>query len=420
MSMPPRTRGRVCLALLAALLHGSASFAQYQPAGHPRGVLELPPGVDPGCRGYPPGVMPGLPGVPFMPPADGQPRTEPGQQPQAPEQPTTPSDALAQAGGRGTLGDVGGSPPIFGDLIGIQASRIVVLPSGAAGGAAGGAGANLPPGVRLIGGNRAIVVAPVPFRGAFKITENESPRPTTRLYFNYNFFSDVDNAALLSSGVGGAGDFHRETVGFEYAFADGDASIGMRLPFFQLTGSSAVEDSEVADLSVLFKYAFINNRDTGNLASAGMVVTMPTAKGVNIQGESTIHPWLLQPYVGYIYNVSEDLYLQGFSSLFVPTDARDVTILFNSLAVGYRLYRNQDAGARLRGVVPIVETHVSTPLNHRGTDSGDPLFYPDTVNLTGGSFFQFDRATIGIAAGIPLTGPKPYDYEINASLNIRF
>jgi hypothetical protein len=415
--MAMRLRVR-CLALVVLLAAGAA-YGQYQPAPH--ADFAPPRYASPGCQCCPPGgpVMPGVPappGVPPMPGADqtAPPRVDMTQPPQLPQQPTLSSDALAQAGGRGTLGDTGGTPPIFGDLIGIQGSRVVVLAPGA----------TLPPQqartFRVVNGNRIIVAAPVPYRGAYKITENESPRPTTRLYFNYNFFNNVDNVDLFVGGTGHNADLHRETVGFEYAFADGDASVGLRMPFFQLAGNSAIEDSEVGDLTAVFKYAFLNDRQTGNLLSGGLVLTMPTAKGVNFDGESTIHPWVFQPFLGGIYNVTPDLYLTGFSSVVIPTDARDVTIWFNSLALGYWLYRDADPDARLRGVIPVVETHVSTPFNHRGTDHADPLFYQDTVNLTGGAHFLFNRADLGVAVGVPVTGVRPYDLEVNVLLNIRF
>jgi hypothetical protein len=354
--------------------------------------------------------MPGVPTVPTMPGADQQPRIDP-TQPQLPQQPTIPTDALGQAGGRGTLGDVAGTPPIFGDLLGFQSGRLISLAPGV----------TPPKGAKLISGNRAIVVAPVPYRGAFKITENDSPRPTTRIYFNYNYYDNVENAVQSSFGTSaGHADLHRETIGFEYAFLDGDASVGLRLPLIQLTGNGNIEDSQAGDLTAIFKYALLNDRDTGNLLSVGLVLTIPTAPGVAVQGESVINPWIFQPFVGGIYNFSQDFYVQGFSSLVVPTDERDVTVFFNSLSFGYWMYRNNDADAGLRAIIPVFEAHISTPFNHRGTDHADPLFYQDTVNLTGGAHFLFQRADLGIAAGVPLTGVKPYDFELNASLNFRF
>jgi hypothetical protein len=75
--------------------------------------------------------------------------------------------------------------------------------------------------------------------------------------------------------------------------------------------------------------------------STGLVVTTPTAPALEVPGESDINPVVFQPFLGFISNPSRDWFFQGFSSIAVPTDARDVTLLFNSLGAGYWLYRNE-------------------------------------------------------------------------------
>ncbi len=104
------------------------------------------------------------------------------------------------------------------------------------------------------------------FRGAFKIAENESPRPMDRVYFNYNYFNNVD--------LGGTkGNVYRETFGFEKTFLNGDASIGVRLPFIALPGRDPGTDlGDIGDVSLIFKYAFINDTTTGNLIGAARTI----------------------------------------------------------------------------------------------------------------------------------------------------
>src|SRR5260370_20266835 len=235
-----------------------------------------------------------------------------------------------------------------------------------------------------------------------KISENESPRPVDRVFFEYNYYNNVDK---LDFGPSRA-DLHREMIGFEKTFFDGNASFGMRLPFVELTGSPGFEESHVDDLTMIFKFAFINNRETGNVLSGGLVLTAPTGETVKVNGESTIHSTVFQPWGGFIYSFNRDAFVQGFSSIAVPTDARDVTIWFNSLGVGYHLYRGADPCATLKGVVPVAEFHLNTPLNHRGWDS-QPLGFPDALDFTGGCYFVFKRATPGPAFGHPLTRPQP-------------
>jgi hypothetical protein len=345
-------------------------------------------------------VLPECPTTP-VPPQVAPPTTTPEGVP--------PMGTIAQAPEAGTQAAASYDPGMFGDLIGISGGRVIFLPRGV----------TPPAGVRVAGitGNKIKVIAPLPYRSAFKIAEDESPRPTDRVYVTYNYYNNVDR--LLQGIPGTNANLNREVIGFEKTFLSGDASFGMRLPFLQMEGSQDFGDSHVDDLSMILKYAFINNRETGNVFSGGLVLTAPTGEGLHIDGQSTIHSTVFQPFLGFIYHVDRKLYLQGFSSVAAPTDSRDVTIWFNSLAAGYHLYRTDEPDARLRGVVPVVEFHVNTPLTHRGLQQ-IPLGFDDSVDFTAGVYGQFRRATLGIAVCTPLTGPKPYDIEAMASLNIHF
>src|SRR5262249_32333222 len=159
----------------------------------------------------------------------------------------------------------------------------------------------------------------------------ENARPLDRVYFGYNFYSDVNRR--INDPTTPNADVHRESVGFEKAFMDGNASFGMRLPYNQLAGDQLFEDTHIGDLSIIGKYAFYNDRRSGNLISGGMVVTVPTGEDFPIQGQSPLHSTVLQPFIGSVFNFG-DFYLQGFTSVAVPTDSRDVTILFNDYALG--------------------------------------------------------------------------------------
>ena len=112
--------------------------------------------------------------------------------------------------------------------------------------------------------------------------------------------------------------------------------------------------------------------------------------------------------------------LKRFSSITVPTDFRDVSLFFNSVALGYHAYRCQDPDARLKGIIPSVELHLNTPLNHRGLSDNAPIAFSDNLNVTAGASFVFCRATVAAAFGLPLTGPNPWDFEALVSLNLRF
>ena len=393
-----------CFVWLAATASAEAPAASVVPAGWSccppvvGGPVWTP--VMPGCPAPPVAVTPANPN----PNPDQNPNPNANPNPAAPS--TLPGEAFAQGSEAGTQAAPSVAPALFGDLIGIQGRRVVLVPNGA----------TLPANVQRISGNKAAIVSPLPLHASYKIAEGESPRPENRAYVTYTFYDNVDR--LFPNDLAGASNLHRETLGLEQTIGDGETSIGLRLPFLQLTGNSDVEDSQVGDLSVIWKHAFFDDRRTGDLISGGLVVTVPTGQGLEIDGESTLHSTVFQPFVGYFYNF-DPFYIEGFSSAAVPTDMRDVAILFNSVALGYRLYRDDACDAPIRAVLPQAELHVNTPLNHRGLTS-TPVNFSDSVDFTGGVRVLFRRAEIGACVGAPVTGPKPYDLEAAANLTFHW
>lgn len=336
------------------------------------------------------------PGQPGQPPAAGQPAPE--------AMPQLPSDAAAQASERGAEPSTMFNPNMFGDLIGVNTTQTITV----------GTVSNTAAG--FFRSNTITARVPAAGRGAFKIADNESPRPTDRVFVTYTFYNDV-NRSINPAGVPSF-DLHRELIGFEKTFLDGNASIGVRLPFVQLGGDQAIEDSQVGDLSIIFKYALLNDRQTGNVISGGLVLTVPTGEETSIPGQSDLHPTLFQPWGGLILNAG-GLYFHGFTSIVVPTDSRDVTILFNDYGVGFWAWRGGH-DSFLAGIVPTLEGHVNTPLNHRGA-TNSPVGFPDLFDLTGGANVVFHNgSTLGVGVAVPLTGPRPFDVEAICSLNIRF
>ena len=258
----------------------------------------------------------------------------------------------------------------------------------------------------------------IPISGAYSgvlITDNDSPRPTDRVYFGYNYYSGFGSS--LNPGLGSINE-NREMFGFEKTLFDGNASIGMRMPFIQYSGPLGLGSQTAGDLSVLFKYAFINNPDTGNVASVGMIVTAPTSApgGVLSDGSPVPHSVLLQPWAGFI-RMFDRAYVEGITDLVVPTNGRDTLLFTNSLAAGYWLYQNFE-DRMLNGIIPTLEFHVHTPLNNRSPDG--LVYVPDEVNLTAGVHFRFPRATLTAAVSVPLVGPRPYNLETIVNLNFWF
>lgn len=258
------------------------------------------------------------------------------------------------------------------------------------------------------GSIRAAAVIALVSRGSFKITENESPRPMTRVYGLYNYFNNVGG-----SGGSGGQDVHREVAGFEYAFLDGKASFGIRVPTIQTTGGPGVAKSGFGDLTFIGKYAFINNAETGNVASIGLSVTAPT--GANFVPRTLVpRSTLFQPWVGGIYNAG-NLYVQGFSSFLFPTARNDFTFMFNDIGIGYFVIRN--GTGLITYLAPTFEVHVTTPLNHRNATGG----YLDIVDfMYGVSTGIGSRAFLNLGVGHPVSGPQPFNVEALCQLNYRF
>jgi hypothetical protein len=209
---------------------------------------------------------------------------------------------------------------------------------------------------------------------------------------------------------------YREILGFEKTFLDGDASFGIRMPLVQLQGDGSVAMSDVADLTFITKYAFINNRQTGTVLSGGLAVTTPNGPDITFAGNQTFHSVLLQPYMGGIYRLDR-LFLQGFSSIVVPTGAQESVLWFNSYGAGLTVFQSSES--ILTSVTPVLEGHLTTPFNNH--DPNGLIYSPYVFDLTGGVHFGVGRRSyLTVGACMPLTGPKPFDTEIFGQVNFRF
>ncbi len=218
--------------------------------------------------------------------------------------------------------------------------------------------------------------------------------------------------------------------GFEKTFNEGMGSIGLRLPLNTLTADSRIRNAfstptttALNDLSIFAKYILAQDRQTGSLVSTGIQITPPTGPKTfaNSKYINAFHSVEFQPFLGYIL-AHDRCYLQGFSALAVPSNPRDVTQIYNDIVVGYYIYRQYDPAQFLTGIIPTFETHINTPINHRDPyNRFDPAGTADVVNLTYGLNFEFHRNTfLTFGYVTPVTGPKPFDFEVVALLNIMF
>jgi hypothetical protein len=339
-----------------------------------------------------------IPGFPV--PRTGEPALVPGAEPGVlpPAMPgaAPPGGAPPRAAEAGGLAQGTFAPSFFGDQIGISANRRVTGQTGS-----------------------GLVRIPVlPRYAGLKPTDNDSARPMDRVYFSYNHYADV-NGSVNPPGSPSIY-LNREIIGLETTFGD-DASLGVRLPFLQSGGDPEFSAREVGDVSVIGKYAIVNDPGTGNVVCLGMTITLPTGgrgDSLGLLDDGTVAPRavFVQPWVGAAWN-DGDLFVQGMSSVLLPTNPIYPAVWWNSVGAGYWLYCNRH-DPLVQGVAPVIELHVNTPLTNREDDQ--VIFFRDQVNLTTGLYVQFPRLTVGGAVCIPLAGPRPYDYEAMFSVNYQF
>jgi hypothetical protein len=260
-----------------------------------------------------------------------------------------------------------------------------------------------------------------------KVSDNQSPVPQDRFFYSFNYFDNL-NASVdrkILSPIQNLQVYH-QLFGLEKTFLGGNASVGFRVPLNTISFKSTANiagmggaTTSPGDLSVFLKYVLY--RQGTSLVSTGLQVTAPTGPGSfgGAKYYSYFRDTQIQPFVGYLFT-RDRFYLQGFTSVDVPSTSQDVTLLFNDLSIGYYAYRAADANRFLTAIVPTAEAHLNTPLNHRGFSATDLASTPDVLDLTFGTNLEIrKRALISVAYVTPVTGPKPFNAELVLLLNIR-
>ncbi len=264
----------------------------------------------------------------------------------------------------------------------------------------------------------------------FKISENMSPRPQDRIFFDFNYYNGLNNT-INSRDLSPITQMkaYIYNFGLEKTFFDGMGSIGIRVPLDNLTANSnpnvisTPTSTALGNLTVFGKYILGQNQKTGSLVSALFAITPQSGPG-RFAGAPYLFPLngtYFQPAIGYIYNYNR-WYIQGFSGFSFSANPNDVSYIFNDIGIGYFLIRNNDRSAFLTALAPTVELHVNNPINHRDVfNRFDLAGSPDAVNLTYGLNFGIMNAAVLTAAFVtPLASPKPFDTEAILMLNIYF
>jgi len=350
-------------------------------------------------------------------------------------------------------------PNMFGDLAGATASvRTEFNPALSVGGGSqfGKGTINLP----MAGGGSRVG----------KISENDSPIPRDRIFFNYNHFQNVIQLSETPAAPPGPPLMRQEpidryTMGFEKTFLDGWTSVEVRMPLQGQIDSQlqtvGLNSNSVGNLTVVLKSLLFMNYSTA--VGAGMAIETPTGgdtfvrlSTANLQFQNQA-PHLL-PYIGFVWSPGDPrwgwgsgLFLTGFAQIDINASSNTIDVLgpshsaigtlgkltdqnlgFLDIAAGYWIYRDPDA-PRLTGIAAVTELHYTTTLQNadqiNGTVNGTAINLNATGNrfdvlngTIGVQFLLFDASSLRVAGVFPLGGDdrRLFDSEVQVQFNRRF
>jgi hypothetical protein len=306
--------------------------------------------------------------------------------------------------------------------------------------------------------------------GFVKISENLSPLPRDRVFFNYSYFKNSYFAQDLRA------DVNRFMPGFEKTFFDGWTSIEVRTPFASTlssvqgydaspgAGITNNRDVEFGNMSVIGK-SVITHSDTWAL-TAGMQVMCPTASNVSVQStgvgptisagkdlllveNQSVHT---MPFMGFLWAPNDRFFTQSLLQLDVDTNGNPAyanvlltnnikqsgnyagrltypTFMYVGLSAGYWFYKNDSPYATLTGIAPIMELHINQSLTsydvlcQPGYQIGEDLGSLSMINgMVGFNMECGTRSTMTFAYVSPIGGgvDRWFDGEVRAMYNWRF
>jgi hypothetical protein len=299
----------------------------------------------------------------------------------------------------------------------------------------------------------------VPLAGgapAFKISEDDSPIPVDRVFFDYNHFQN----AITAHAPGNAGalawfNVERFDFGIEKTFWDGWASIEIRIPFAGgLPATQSIGGPETAvvfgNIPIVYKNLIVRSEDFA--LSGGLAVIVPTAPDAvflnPVPGpeldritNTAIH---LQPFLGFAWTPN-DWFIQGFASMDFDVSGDSVIVLgvtgpkyysqsvaMFDLSVGKWIYKSPDGW--VTGIAPTIELHNTSTMQPASATGpvGQPFSQTDFLDLTAGVHLKMGTSSdLTVAASVPLngtdiTGPvidkqnREFDAEIIVQFNRRF
>jgi hypothetical protein len=288
--------------------------------------------------------------------------------------------------------------------------------------------------------------------GLSKISENTSPMPRDRIFFNYSGFSNVP---FTANGV----NVNRFTPGFEQTFFDGATSVEIRVPFastlnntIYVDGPTSTGNVLLGDVSVTLKGLLYTDEELA--ISAGLQMSVPTAGALDVRTTNgtelvkvTNDTVYLMPFLGALYTPGDRFFTQGFLQFDIPGNSnsvyvnntfngpvtsagtiRDVPFVFVDIGTGYWLFRN-DESRGITGFSATAELHYNQSLN--GATALNSGFYQigstgnnfEMLNLVVGGHLNYNRnttLTVGYAFPVGNSVDQMFTGEVRAFINYTF
>ncbi len=284
-----------------------------------------------------------------------------------------------------------------------------------------------------------------------KVAENNNVLPQTRVAFDYSLYCNVAATWDVAGDVTGTADVTEFKVRIEKAFAAGNWSANLILPFYhtisfqQSSFPSAALGGEFGNLGFGFKRLL--RRSSNYALSGGLMIEAPTSRdcgGAGGAGRTVLNDqWFLTPYIAMQYTPHDRLFAHSFVSYRFrtgvndqvgdPTDPIQSERLMLDAGVGYWLLRNHGRHAFVTGLAPTVELHYTTSAEDQAPALHSHTYFNrvDMLNLTAGATVEFvHRSTLAVAVALPLrenTYPggtlptdRSMDWEFIAQFNHRY
>jgi hypothetical protein len=306
------------------------------------------------------------------------------------------------------------------------------------------------------------------------LSQNSSPRPTDRVFFQHQHLEGIDLLVRKSFGTGRGQStlLDRYLFGCEKTFFDGRASLELRFPFAAGQDHSrsefrtALTNSREGDISLIAKSVISETENV--IVSGGIAVQIPTANGLHggrflidhdaafvspfLSFASTHDDWFFTGMLQADFTMAGDPVLSLEPPLTLKNGRLVPTFPFTeefskqgiytpqhllrvNLGVGRWLIRNPNR-SWLRGLAGIVELHGTSTLNDSDrvfadTSSQDPAAFAlsttvtiqnrenrqDLINLTAGLHAELtEHVNARIGASVPL---RKEDRQFNATVLVQ-